>query len=1041
MNPTTDQTNYLAFISYRHADNTEEDKQWATWLHQQLEVYDIPADLIGSTNQRGEIIPERIYPVFRDEISLPADSNLASAITTALDNSNFLIVLCSPRSVQSQYVNDEILYFKQIGKKDRIMAALLLGEPNASIDDAKEEDPEDVRTLECFPKALQYHLKESGELDTTSRTEPIAANFRLPDGSKGLTNPNVYKQQLLKQGRNKKDATRLSDSYEEQLNNAKLKIIAGILGVQLEQLTQRDKIFQLNKARAASKRLMRIAVIMTVLSIAAVVATGFAYTQWQQAEQAKQRAEQEKHRAEEGLTQIRKSLNFMNFDLRDVMDAHVPQHKRIKIVRQIDAIVEVLQKHDNQGVNGQRLRAVALLQKSEQVLKNSKLNSKRALPLAQEGFELFKKLSQQAPDNMVFQQDLSVAYGVLGNIQRRLGDTQSALTHYQAGLDIRKKLSQQSPDNTGFQRELSVSYSQLGDIQGRLGGTLSALNHYQASFDILKKLSQQYPDNVGYQRDLAISYIQLGDNKQGLKGGTQLALVHYQASFDILKKLSQQHPDNTEYQQDLSESYIKLGNIQGVLWNRQAALLHYQASFDIRKRLSQQDPDNAELQRFLSTSYEKLGNIQLRLGNPPNALTHYQASLDISKKLSQQDPDNMEYQQDLSASYNYLGGIYRNLGDTQTALAHYQASLSIRKKLNQQAPDNMVFQRKLLVSYKKLSNLQLHLGDIQSVLSHYQASVDIRKKISQQNLGNTDYQHNLSVSYENLGDIQLRLGYTQAALVHYQSGLDICKKLSQKSPENSKNKMRLLMYYNKLGGIQLHLEDAGAALAHYQASLDIFKKLSQQNLGDGGYYQLQLSLFSPYKKIGDIQLNLGNTQAALAHYQASLDISKKFSQLDPANTQYQKNLISNHDKIAITFSALKNYQQAIYHWQQIIEVAAENSDKATNALGSIGRYQLLSGDFKDAQTSSLKAYTQKPTSLAWGINLAHSYWLHQKDEQRAKAQFLEVLPKIKDNDFFQQGPKADFNIFAEKGWCPQDGLCQKLEKWLDVAWQKELKSR
>ena len=33
---------YLAFISYRHADNTEEDQQWATWLHQQLEVYDVP---------------------------------------------------------------------------------------------------------------------------------------------------------------------------------------------------------------------------------------------------------------------------------------------------------------------------------------------------------------------------------------------------------------------------------------------------------------------------------------------------------------------------------------------------------------------------------------------------------------------------------------------------------------------------------------------------------------------------------------------------------------------------------------------------------------------------------------------------------------------------------------------------------------------------------------------------------------------------------------------------------------------------------------
>ena len=181
---------YLAFISYRHADNSVEDQQWATWLHQQLETYDIPEELIGTENQRGEIIPERIYPVFRDEASLPADADLASAITDALDRSRFLIVLCSPRAVQSYYVNEEILHFKRTGKQEHIMAALLLGEPNASIDEAKQEDPEDVRTLECFPQALQYHL-QAGEIDTAQRTEPIAANFRLPDGRKGLTNPAV----------------------------------------------------------------------------------------------------------------------------------------------------------------------------------------------------------------------------------------------------------------------------------------------------------------------------------------------------------------------------------------------------------------------------------------------------------------------------------------------------------------------------------------------------------------------------------------------------------------------------------------------------------------------------------------------------------------------------------------------------------------------------------------------------------------------------------------------------------------------------------
>ena len=222
----TPQQEYLAFISYRHSDNTEEDQQWATWLHNQLEVYDVPDDLIGTTNLRGEIIPAQIYPVFLDEVSLPAEADLSSAITQALDRSRFLIVLCSPGAVQSRYVNEEILHFKRTEKAGRIMAALIEGEPNASIDAAKIEDLDHRETLECFPSALQYALTVDDQLDIDNPSEPIAANFRLPDGSKGITNPNVYKKLLLKQDRNKTDAERLANLYEEQINNARLKIMA-----------------------------------------------------------------------------------------------------------------------------------------------------------------------------------------------------------------------------------------------------------------------------------------------------------------------------------------------------------------------------------------------------------------------------------------------------------------------------------------------------------------------------------------------------------------------------------------------------------------------------------------------------------------------------------------------------------------------------------------------------------------------------------------------------------------------------------------------
>lgn len=123
---------YWCFISYRHADNKNPGRQWATWLHQALETYEVPEDLVGATNDRGHVIPDRIFPVFRDEEELPADAELSKAIDKAVQRSRFLVVLCSPQAVTSRFVSEEIVRFKQLKKDDCMLAVILEGEPNAS---------------------------------------------------------------------------------------------------------------------------------------------------------------------------------------------------------------------------------------------------------------------------------------------------------------------------------------------------------------------------------------------------------------------------------------------------------------------------------------------------------------------------------------------------------------------------------------------------------------------------------------------------------------------------------------------------------------------------------------------------------------------------------------------------------------------------------------------------------------------------------------------------------------------------------------------
>ncbi len=692
---------YLAFISYRHADNTEEDRQWATWLHQQLEVYDIPADLIGTTNLRGERIAERIYPVFRDEISLPADADLSNAVTQALDRSRFLIVLCSPRAVQSHYVNREILHFKKSGKEDRIIAAMICGEPNASIDDAKQEYPEDISTQECFPEALQYELDSDGMLDRCNRTEPVAADFRLPDGSEGATNPNAYKRQLLQDGHNKADAERLAQRYEEQLNNAKLKIIAGILGVRLEQLTQRDKIYQLSKARAAARRFRRIAASMGGLALAATIAGGLAYQQWQ-------RATEERDRAETLLEQVRDNLDFMNFDLRDVMKAYVPTEKRIPLMQRVDKIVESLQETDSRSSDDRRLIAVSLLNKADLILKNRQLDPSKALPLLERARSIAESLAEEAPKNNVFQQDLSITYTKLGDVTLHRGEAKTAREYYASALDIDQALAAQQPENRKLAYNLSVSYSKLGDALLRLpGGEDAAWRVYTEALKNAKSLVEDEPTNKNFTHRLWTANLAMGD-VQLRRIGSKVAQRHYLSSLEIARNALDKEPSNTQLKTAAITSLLRLGNVLLDQRMPEEALIQYQSALEIIKSLVKHDPDNTGYLRGLWVAYNKAGEAERNLNNLNAALSMHRSALDIAKNLAKHNKENIDYQRNLSVSYRLLGDIYRSLNQTTAALEHYQTALEKTKKLLENDSNNITLQRDLWAGHYDIAKAYIN---------------------------------------------------------------------------------------------------------------------------------------------------------------------------------------------------------------------------------------------------------------------------------------------------------------------------------------------
>lgn len=133
---------YYAFISYK-----SEDKEWAIWLQHELEHYHLPATLNGRSD-----LPQELRPVFRDLDELSA-GNLPEQIRVALANSANLIVVCSPMSAQSPWVNQEVETFIAMGKTKRIFPFIVEGHPYA-------DNPDE----ECFPPAIRNLPKEEERL-------------------------------------------------------------------------------------------------------------------------------------------------------------------------------------------------------------------------------------------------------------------------------------------------------------------------------------------------------------------------------------------------------------------------------------------------------------------------------------------------------------------------------------------------------------------------------------------------------------------------------------------------------------------------------------------------------------------------------------------------------------------------------------------------------------------------------------------------------------------------------------------------------------
>lgn len=627
---------YWAFISY-----SNKDRAWARWLHRAIESYGIPAQLVGHKTPAGEPAPKRFYPIFLDREELPATSDLGNEIENALRNSRYLIIVCSPHAAQSKWVNREIEAFGELGRNGRILAFIVDGEPHSN----------DRR--ECFPAALK-------------QIEPVAADAR-PQGD----------------GR----------------ANARLKLLAGMLGVSFDALKQRD----------AQRQLRRLQGMVAVAFVLVLAFAGLAwYANWQREKAVAARLEAES------------VLEFLLYDLREALEPV----GRLDIIEWVEQRVDEYYRQLGVDLSESRTlrnQAMAALRAGEFARDRGDLD--QALTEYRACLRILEFLGTSDPSNAVWQRDLSLTHSRIGSVLMAQGNLPGAQTEYRVALAIAKKMVATNPSRVIYQRELSLRYLDIGDVLLAQGDLTGALGEYHAGLAIMEGLVEGYQNNTILELDLSSSHSRVGDALQA-QGDWSGALIEYRACLTILERLTAEDPSNVSWQRELAVSHGKVGGVLQKQENLGEALMEYRAGLMILERLATADPSNDLWQEDLSVSHQNIGRMLQAQGDLAGALTEYRASLAITERLAAADPSNTISQRGLSLAHARVANVLQSQGNLAGALAEYRASLAITERLAAADPSNNEWQRDLWVVCCWIAEVLEGSGDL-TALEWWQRAYEI----------------------------------------------------------------------------------------------------------------------------------------------------------------------------------------------------------------------------------------------------------------------------------------------------------------------------
>lgn len=563
---------YRAFISYSWAD-----AKWGNWAHRALEAYRTPKALVGRETALGPV-PRSLHPLFKDREEEAAGASIGTAVETALAASEFLLVICSPTSARSQWVNFEIAWFKTHRDPSKILALIVDGEPGASKIPGREDE-------ECFPRALTHKIDENLQITDVEEDTPLAADARPTGDGKQA---------------------------------AKLKLVAAMLGVKLDELVRRDQKRRVLRGRIAITASLSLAAIMSAMAWFAIQARNEAQIQRDQAE---------------GL------VEYMISDLRENLQPNVQLQVLGGIADRANDYYEVQSNYAmDANALGRRSRVLKLLADLEQ----DRGNTEKSMQLYRQSVEASAQQLSFDPDNP--QRILEHAYSLqgLGDTAFAQGDLEFALSQMGNAEELLRSLAERTDAQDEWVAEYGSAVANLGIVHFQQRNLDAAVGYLKRAIEIKREAASRPAADWQDRFDFAITLAWMA-RAMAADGNDAAAAQLLDEENAVYTRMLADDPDDTyALGAGVSNRIIRA---QGLLLTgqRQDALDMAMRSSDDAQRSLQFDPADMTNVSDYARSKIVLGRALLANGKQNEARAAARQASTIAGRLAVDDPSRIAW--------------------------------------------------------------------------------------------------------------------------------------------------------------------------------------------------------------------------------------------------------------------------------------------------------------------------------------------------------------------------------------------------------------